>query len=64
MPMYNLIEYSNSCSETSGILFQHCRDVPAVDTYGAVTDFTEVIATTDSFSLTLKSTGQTDNNGT
>ena len=55
--MYNLIEYSDSCSETSGILFQHCRDVPAVDTYDAVTDFTEVIATTDSFSVTLKSTG-------
>ena len=62
--MYNLIEYSDSCSEISGILFQHCRDVPAVNTYGAVNDFTEAIATTDSFSPTLKCTGQTDNNAT
>ena len=30
MPMYNLIEYSDNYSKTSGILWQFCRDVPAV----------------------------------
>ena len=29
--MYNLIEYSNNCSKTSGILWQFYRDVPAVN---------------------------------
>ena len=31
MSMYNLIEYSNNCSKTSGTLWQHCKDIPAVD---------------------------------
>ena len=29
--MYNLIEYSNNYSKTSGILWQFYRDVPAVN---------------------------------
>ena len=28
MPMYNLVEYIDNYSKTSGILFQYCRDVP------------------------------------
>ena len=64
MPMYNLIEYSYNYSKTSGILFQYCRDVPVVDANGAIIDFTEANATTDSFSLKVKLTGQTDKNGT
>ena len=28
MPMYNLIEYSDNYSKTSGILWQYCRDEP------------------------------------
>ena len=31
MFMYNLIEYSNNYSETSGSLWQYCKDIPAVD---------------------------------
>ena len=31
MPMYNLIEYSENYSKTSGILFQYCRDEPATN---------------------------------
>ena len=50
MPMYNLIEYSDNYSKTSRILFQYCRDVPAVDNDGSVTDFTEANVT-DSFNL-------------
>ena len=54
MPMYNLIEYSNNYSKTSVILFQCCRDVPAANNNGEVTNFTEANPTT----------GQTGNNGT
>ena len=63
MPMYNLIEYSDDYSKTSGILFQYCRDVPAVDHNGAVTDLTEANAT-DTFNLKEKVTDQTGDKGT
>ena len=56
MPLCNLIEYSDNYSKTSGILFQYCRDVPAVDNNGAVTNFTEANVT-DSFNLKVKLTG-------
>ena len=63
MPMYNLIEYSDNYSKTSGILFQFCRDVPVADDEGAVTDSTKdnVI---DSFNPKEKLTGETGHNGT
>ena len=61
--MYNLIEYSDDYSKTSGILFQCCRDVPAVDHNGAVTDLTEANAT-NTFNLKEKVTGQTGDKGT
>ena len=54
VPMYNLIEYSDNHSKTSGILWQFCRDVLAVDANGAMTNFTDANATTDSFSLKEK----------
>ena len=50
MPRYNLIEYSDNCSEVSGILWKCWRDVPAVDNDGEVTDFTKAYVT-DSFNL-------------
>ena len=62
MPMYNLIEYSDNYSKTSGSLWQYCRDVPAVDNNGNITNFNDAIAT-DSFNYKAKFTGQTDNNG-
>ena len=62
MPMYNLIEYSDNYSKTSPILFQYCRDVPALDYNGAVTDFTEANIT-DLFNLIEKITGQTGGSG-
>ena len=49
MPMYNLIEYNDKYSKTSGILWQYCRDVPALNDDGEFTDFTEANATTESF---------------
>ena len=36
MPMYNLIEHSDSFSKICGNLWQYCRDVPAVDNDGAI----------------------------
>ena len=45
MPMYNLIECNDNLSKTSGILRQYCRYAPAVNSDGAVIDFTEANAT-------------------
>ena len=39
MPMYNLIEYSDVCSNTSGSLWQYHRDEPALDNNNNLTDF-------------------------
>ena len=34
MPMYNLIEYSDNYSKTSGSLWQYCKDIPAIHDMG------------------------------
>ena len=39
MPMYNLIEYSNAYSKTSGSLWQYYRDEPATDKNGDIINF-------------------------
>ena len=62
MPMYNLIEYSDNYSKTSGSLWQYCKEIPAVDDDGDIVDFNGANAT-DSFSFKTKITGQIDNNG-
>ena len=59
MPMYNLIEYSNNYSKTSGSLWQYCKDIPALNNNGDIVDFNGTNAT-DSFNF---KTGQTNNNG-
>ena len=64
MPIYNVIEYNDNYSKTSGILWQYCRNVPVVDDDGAITDFTEGNATTDPFNLKEKLMGQTGKNST
>ena len=62
MPMYNLIEYGDNYSKTSGSLWQYCKDVPAVDNKGNNVDFNGTNAA-DSFNFKAKVTGQTaDNN--
>ena len=48
MPMYNLIEYSDNYSKTSGTLWQYCKEIPAVNNAGNIIDFTAT-DTTDSF---------------
>ena len=62
MPMYNLIEYSNNFSKTSGYLRKYCKDITAVDNDGNVVDFNGANAA-DSFNFKEKITGQTGNNG-
>ena len=65
MPMYNLIEYSNIYSKTSGGLWQYCKEIPARNDDGAIVDFNGVNAT-DSFNFKTKITAHTpdnDNNG-
>ena len=65
MPMYNLIEYSDNYSKTSGSLWQYCKEIPAVNNDGDIVDFNGANAT-DSFNFKTKITGQTaanNNNG-
>ena len=63
--MYNLTECGDDYLETSGILWQFCTDVLALNAAGdEIADFTESNATTESFNLKEKLTGQTSNNGT
>ena len=63
MPMYNLIEYSDNYSKTSGSLWQYCKDIPAVDNNNAIVNFAENNLT-DLFNFKAKMTGQTGDNGT
>ena len=62
MPMYNLIEYSDNYSKTSGRLWQYCKDIPAVNNNGDIVDFNGANAT-DSFNFKTKITGQTNDDG-
>ena len=43
--MYNLIEYSNNYSKTSGSLWQYCKDITAVNNNGDIVDFNGANAT-------------------
>ena len=58
MPMYNLIEYSDNYSKTSGSLWQYCKEIPAVNDNGNIVDFNGANAT-DSFNFKTKTTSQT-----
>ena len=62
MPMYNLIEYSDNYSKTSGSLWQYCKEIPAVNNAGNIVDFNGANST-DSFNFKTKITGETLNNG-
>ena len=41
IPIYNLIEYWNTCPNTSGSLRQCCRDKPALDINNSIIDFSD-----------------------
>ena len=63
MPMYNLIEYIDNYSKTSGSLWQYCKNIPAVNNDNAIVDFKNN-SLTDSFNFNVKMTGQTGDDGT
>ena len=52
MPMYNLTEYSNNYSKTSGSLFQYFKDIP-----------NDNLARSESFKSKVKITGKTPADG-
>ena len=62
MPMYNLIEYSDNYSKTSGALWQYCKEIPAVYGNGNIVAFNGA-NNIDSFNFKNKLTGQTNNDG-
>ena len=62
MLMYNLIEYSDNYSKTSGSFWQYCKDIPAVNNNGNMVDLNGANAT-DSFNFKTKITSQTNNDG-
>ena len=53
MSMYNLKEYSDNYSKTSGSFSQYCKDIPAVNNSGEIVNFA-VNNLTDSFNLKAK----------
>ena len=59
MPMYNLIEYSDNYSKTSGSLSQYCKEILAVYNAGNIVDFDGANAT-DAFNFKTKITGKTN----
>ena len=62
MPMYNLIEYCDNYSKTSGSLWQYCKEIPVINNNGDIVDFNGANAT-DSFNFKTKITGQTNGYG-
>ena len=62
MPIYNLIEYSDNYSKTSGSLWQYCKDIPGLNNNGDIVVFNGANAT-DLFKFKAKITGQTDDDG-
>ena len=64
MPIYNLIQYNENYRKTPGILWQYCRDEPALAANGNIADFNAGNPTTDSFKIKQKITSKTGGNGT
>ena len=63
MSMYNLLEYSDNYSKTSGSLWQYCKDILAVINNNAIVNFAENNLT-HSFNFKAKMTSQTGDDGT
>ena len=62
MPMYNLIEYSDNYSKSSGSLWKYCKDIAAVNNNGVIVNFNGD-NDTDSFNFKAKITGETNDDG-
>ena len=54
MPMYNLIEYSDTYSNTSEILWQYYRDERDLDNNGSIFDFPDNNNSSASFKFKQK----------
>ena len=63
MPMYNLIEYSDPYSKTSGSLWQYYRDEPALDNNNNIIDFPANNNNSISIKFKQQITVQTGNGG-
>ena len=64
MPMYNLIEYSDNYSKTSGSLWQFYRDEPALNNDNVIIDFLVDGNNSNPFKFKQKITREANNNGT
>ena len=62
--MYNLIEYSDNYSKTSGSLWQYYRDEPLLNSNGNIPGFPADNNNSPSFKFKTKIAGRTGNNGT
>ena len=56
--MFNLIEYSNNCSKTSGSLQMCYRDEPALGNNDAIIDFFDIGNNNASFKFKIKIAGR------
>ena len=63
MPMYNLIEYSDNYSKTSGSLWQSYKDELFTNDNGAVTDFSDDNNNSILFKFKTKIAGRIGNDG-
>ena len=54
MPVYNLLKYSDNYLKISRILWQYCRNEPAVNDNGGIIDFTADNSETDSSKIKKK----------
>ena len=63
MSMYNLKEYSDNYSKTSGSLWQNYRDEPLLNNHGDIADFPTDINNSVSFEFKRKIAARVGNNG-
>ena len=64
IPMYNLIEYSNNYSKTTGSLCQHYRDELFLDVNNTIADFPADNSNSALFKFKIKIASRTENDGT
>ena len=57
--MYNLIQYSDNYTKTSGRLWQHYRDQPFLDANGAIANFPAANNNSASFKFNQSITHET-----
>ena len=63
MPMYNLIQYSDNCSKTSGSLWHYYREEPFFNANGTTGDFPADNNNSASFKFKTKIAGRTEDGG-